>query len=112
MDQSAKLPFFHSSFLFFNGPTFLRRKKKEETYTAGNSAKAVFSFLASFKENSKGRKDCFTLGMLEKDLSQSDITLYWAKGGKGRNGKGVVNLKTQFPQGFCTVIQTSLFKSL
>lgn len=109
----SKAAFFHS-FLFSTDLPFFteRRRKKKPTQQETVQGQVFFYFLGSFKEKNKSMKDCFTLGMLGKDLSHSDITLYWTKGEKGRNERGVVNLKTHFPQGFCRIIQTSLFKSL
>lgn len=95
-----------------NLPFFTERRRRKKPTQQEAMQNQFFSFLASFKEKSKGMKD---LGMLEKYLFHSGVTLYqliWTKGGKGRKEKGVVNLKTHFPQNFWRVIQTSLFKSL
>lgn len=67
----------HSSFLFsIDLPFFTERRRKKPTQQETVQNQFYFSFLDSIKEKSKGMKDCFTLGMLEKDLSHSDITLY------------------------------------
>lgn len=87
----SKAAFFHSSF-YWHLPFFSERRRRRKKPTQQQIVQNQFySFLASFTEKSKGMWDCFTLGMLEKDLSHSGTTLYlliWTEAGKGRKKKG------------------------